>query len=537
MLCQRRSRSVFLLHVSWVSLTDIRKNYYRNCKARKVKCGEEKPRCSNCERLEEDCDYKIRLSWGGRPLKKKQMLNGEEQTEDESMFLPGAGQFSIHQQFPQQQTFVPQAGTNGTPASRKPPVVRAGRKSGGISSYQNVFSVAEPAFPGPPPVTPTSNSHSPEEHPPPGSSHSSASPPARSRSQSYYQPWSDPEQSQTSSPPPTTTYAASPITATHKQEPYESENVLPRFAPQFPPITTAFASQIHSPQILSPQISSPTFPSLNLHSAVNPSYSLHPISSPHHHQPPQQSLSKSFHPPPMSLGSPTKRLRRSASPPNLPTPHSLYYQNSYSNGNQYTSHASSSQSLGAAIDFMNSPFNSASMANTAQEYDLPSMSTPIMNNHVRSFSVASILAPQDTIYSYSNSMTDIQTNNHLDDNSQTVTYGVATSQDSNMDDDDVEEIPRIYDLNGNGFGDAYRYRMTAASMYKPRSTGIPRSLEPMPPILRENMKNRMYFKHFLNFTARLLVPHDCSENPFKMVLPQSTLNELLTSRNAADSGV
>ena len=49
----------------------------RNCKSRKVKCGEEKPRCSNCERLDEDCDYKIRLSWGGRPLKKKQLQNGD----------------------------------------------------------------------------------------------------------------------------------------------------------------------------------------------------------------------------------------------------------------------------------------------------------------------------------------------------------------------------------------------------------------------------------------------------------------------------
>ncbi|GME28357.1 C6 zinc finger domain containing protein [Neofusicoccum parvum] len=36
------------------------------CKARKVKCGEEKPRCLNCERQGETCDYSIRLNWGGR---------------------------------------------------------------------------------------------------------------------------------------------------------------------------------------------------------------------------------------------------------------------------------------------------------------------------------------------------------------------------------------------------------------------------------------------------------------------------------------
>jgi hypothetical protein len=33
------------------------------CKARKVKCGEEKPICRNCERQGETCDYKVRLNW------------------------------------------------------------------------------------------------------------------------------------------------------------------------------------------------------------------------------------------------------------------------------------------------------------------------------------------------------------------------------------------------------------------------------------------------------------------------------------------
>lgn len=36
------------------------------CKARKVKCGEEKPSCKNCDRVGETCDYSIRLNWSGR---------------------------------------------------------------------------------------------------------------------------------------------------------------------------------------------------------------------------------------------------------------------------------------------------------------------------------------------------------------------------------------------------------------------------------------------------------------------------------------
>ena len=39
------------------------------CKARKVKCGEEKPQCANCLKNGETCDYSIRLNWGGRSRK------------------------------------------------------------------------------------------------------------------------------------------------------------------------------------------------------------------------------------------------------------------------------------------------------------------------------------------------------------------------------------------------------------------------------------------------------------------------------------
>ena len=50
---------------------------------------------------------------------------------------------------------------------------------------------------------------------------------------------------------------------------------------------------------------------------------------------------------------------------------------------------------------------------------------------------------------------------------------------------------------------------------------IPRSLDPLPPTLRDNSMNLLYFHHFLNHTARILTPHDCSGNPFKNILPQS----------------
>lgn len=56
---------------------------------------------------------------------------------------------------------------------------------------------------------------------------------------------------------------------------------------------------------------------------------------------------------------------------------------------------------------------------------------------------------------------------------------------------------------------------------KPVAIRIHKSLEPLPQKLMENPMNLLYFHHFLNHTARLLVPHDCEQNPFRNVLPQS----------------
>jgi hypothetical protein len=50
---------------------------------------------------------------------------------------------------------------------------------------------------------------------------------------------------------------------------------------------------------------------------------------------------------------------------------------------------------------------------------------------------------------------------------------------------------------------------------------IPRSLEPLPSLLQENPMNLLYFHHFINCTARVLVPHDCERNPFRHILPES----------------
>ena len=55
----------------------------------------------------------------------------------------------------------------------------------------------------------------------------------------------------------------------------------------------------------------------------------------------------------------------------------------------------------------------------------------------------------------------------------------------------------------------------------PVPINIPRYLSPLPSSLLGNPINLMYFHHFINHTSRMLVPHDCDNNPFTSVLPSS----------------
>lgn len=73
---------------------------------------------------------------------------------------------------------------------------------------------------------------------------------------------------------------------------------------------------------------------------------------------------------------------------------------------------------------------------------------------------------------------------------------------------------------------------------RPMPIKIPRDLEPLPAKLRENPMNLLYFHHFMNHTAKALVPHDDEQsNPYRHVLPQMAVdNDNLLSLMLAYSG-
>lgn len=60
---------------------------------------------------------------------------------------------------------------------------------------------------------------------------------------------------------------------------------------------------------------------------------------------------------------------------------------------------------------------------------------------------------------------------------------------------------------------------------QPVPVHIPRALGKLPSKLMDNPMNLLYFHHFINNTARVLVPHDDPQsNPFRTILPQLALN-------------
>lgn len=59
----------------------------------------------------------------------------------------------------------------------------------------------------------------------------------------------------------------------------------------------------------------------------------------------------------------------------------------------------------------------------------------------------------------------------------------------------------------------------------PVPVNIPRYLSPLPSTLVQTPINLMYFHHFLNHTARMLVAHDCGNNPFVSVLPTMAIGD------------
>ncbi|KAF1845811.1 uncharacterized protein K460DRAFT_115511 [Cucurbitaria berberidis CBS 394.84] len=416
------------------------------CKARKVKCGEEKPQCGNCERQGEKCDYSIRLNWGGRTRREK-------------------------------------IGTGSEASSAA---------SGSGSPYQSTFSFeveASPLFPSTPepPVRPQHARSSSNISPPTSSqflmdpelmqmNHTQATPSVTSAGlfdQTSY--FSSTNRLPTSAPsaqthfrgtfdyPPhsaagfeTFAYSNAGFTPTNAEmpPPRASLDSLPKrhkssYSMESPATTTL---DTYSPNTGPPSPYSP-YPyvamPLTPNSSVGSEEAVLRTAS-------KQSSSSVYSPPDL------RRVSVQSLINGLPGDNALRYSPEVEHGRQY-------------------PI--ADSASTTYGYDrgLPDLDTPSNDD----FSAIAIFSPQSGTMD-------------LDDDTP---YGSAD--------------PRGKDM---AFESGGYYA-------KPVAIRISKSLEPLPPLLVENQMNLLYFHHFLNHTARILVPHDCERNPFRQVLPEMAVRD------------
>lgn len=422
--------------------------------------------------------------------------------------------------------------TTPSNGARKPPAPRVGNgKRTTMSNYQTVFSVAEPSSAPVMPVPSVSSVSSAPLDPQLTSAVTQQPPPLQSPAVIQQQQ----QQHQNRASAYGWQQGLTPTTATPPSGAFDNDVVFKTeqqqqqglFSP-YTPVSQSF-NQVTSPISSYPngngQMHSPSGPP-SLVTSPTAQYD-----SQQHSSPTQQYHNKSFHTPPPILTSPTKRLRTSTSPIQAP-PHSPYTFE-HINARPTATMAPIPTSLGTALDYISPPISNASINHIAGMMDHHHHPAGV-GTGMRRVSVENLLAPPlpDSDHSYDGSYVDRYPSEMEDykreDLSQSRTlYGVDRGEpDMDNDDDDVEEIPR-HDYGG--YDDGMMMMGRAAGFYGndmsnpfyPVAITIPRKLDPLPQLLLDNRKNMMYFHHYLHYTARLLVPHDCSANPFKSILPQS----------------
>ncbi|KAH7391962.1 fungal-specific transcription factor domain-containing protein [Pyrenochaeta sp. MPI-SDFR-AT-0127] len=392
------------------------------CKARKVKCGEEKPHCANCERQGEACDYSIRLNWGGRSKRDK--------------IDPGSDASST---------------ASGSP-------------------YQSTFAFEDdvlPLFPSTPekPLRPQ-HARSRSNISPPTSAHFLIDPELVRLSHSQT--------------PPNVTSAASFDHSSY----FHGTSGLPTSAPY---------TQAHFQNSFeSPSHPASGFETLNYGNAgftsINadmppPRASFDALAKRHKHShsldSPTTTMSDAYSPNTVGSDDPVLRTAPKQQTSMFPLP-DLRRMSVQSLINGIPGDASRQYSPETE---RGRQYPIADSASITYGYDLglPDHDTP--NND--DYSAITIFSPQsDTM--------------DLDDET---TYGNAE--------------PRGKDM---AFESGGYYA-------KPVAIRISKSLGPLPPLLMENQMNLLYFHHFLNHTARILVPHDCERNPFRQILPEMAVRD------------
>ena len=476
----------------------------RPCKTRKIKCGEERPGCINCERQGDICDYSIRLNWEGRSKRRSDANAG------------------------------PASASSGFINVTSPQSNRGGKRksfqyASKLQSPSNLDSQYAVLSPRPAPqISPTTQDRQ---------SATALTSSAMLSLPSLIQSTSS--SSDTESPSPGCTARQSSIARDQF-----SAAQLSRFRdhPFCYPSPTESSNE-SSPPVPSGPASAPLLLSANSPRSLMPPPS---FQNPSHHNSPNND---EYNP-----GARIKRARfhsagdigtliasrdvqiangrpsNFSGNPGMPVPTLVSFDLVKETGPGYATSALT-PGTSVASDELHNMIGSKALS---QQPNDP--------NAVRRLSVKSLLADEndeldrkadaaspDAVYGIDHGFPDhdLPKNNDstaLEDLSPT-TYSRELTKGGTCA-LDIAEAPAefgfgLYGANNSVQGDGY-YR-------QPIIVSIPRTLGALPQTLLDNPMNLLYFHHFLNHTARILAPHDCNGNPFRSILPRSKPSVIMDS--------
>lgn len=472
-------------------------NLIRPCKHRKIKCGEEKPGCLNCERNGDKCDYSIVLNWQGRNRKGGFAGN-----------MLGTSSFSMVQYSPETKTKGRKQQEEQPPRIGTPMIFESSpnldhnvRSREILNEYTDagVEAIASPQFGQTPP-------------------HSAGLPPMRDFDPSlnriraqFAESYPSPAETNIDSPP------ASSFPTVRKR-PFHHASSSDPMPPPFPSSSYQQLPSIpglagHSrQQSLEDHRSkrmhiSPGTEVLDHFQAQQQSYNANSyFTAPNYMsrpKPPVLTQSKSY--------SPLYGAQRVPPTPAASSGSEDNHQNQVKPSPTYTGSPNnrrvSIQSLVSGISPAESPgeggfqsrLSDVSSSITGKrtygfDHGLPDLDIP--NNK-----------DEDVLSPYTPKTTPASPN----------VFG-SSNLDFNLDENFPEfgfllDLPTELQQQNEQEGKSYYSRIVKVE--------ISRSLGPLPPELLNHQMNLLYFHHFVDHTARILVPYDCSENPFKTLLPKS----------------